>query len=272
MKTSNKILLAKIISKLLILFKRKSNVKVIRNDLKWSLDLNEAIDLSIYLLGKFEPVILNIFLNNYKLYKDKFDIIDIGSNCGAHTLYFAKEFPNSKIISIEPTQYSYLKLNKNISLNPSLKKNIISLQAFVTSKKQLPKSVYSSWNFNTHDEKHNFHLGIKKSTKGSKFISLDELTSKFNIKNSIIKCDVDGNELNVFKSGIKYLKKFKPIIVMELAPYLYKENGYTSEDLFILLKNLNYNFYEGISSKKILNINEYSSKISPGSSKNILLK
>ena len=59
---------------------------------------------------------------------------------------------------------------------------------------------------------------------------------------------------------------------MELAPYLYKENGYTSEDLFILLKNLNYNFYEGISSKKILNINEYSSKISPGSSKNILLK
>ena len=45
MKTKNKILIAKILSKLLTFFISKNQI-VVRNNIKWSLDLDEGIDLS----------------------------------------------------------------------------------------------------------------------------------------------------------------------------------------------------------------------------------
>ena len=61
------------------------------------------------------------------------------------------------------------------------------------------------------------HFGsLKKINK--KIISLDKLIKKI-IKNRFYKIDVDGFELKVLKSGAKYIKKFKPIIHLEFAPY-----------------------------------------------------
>ena len=51
------------------------------------------------------------------------------------------------------------------------------------------------------------------------------------------------DELDVFKSGEKFLKQYKPHIIMELAPYLYEENGYSENDLFNFFTKLNYKFY-----------------------------
>ena len=48
MKTSSKINIAKLISRLLIFFLKKKNICIKRNGLNWNLDLNEAINLSIY--------------------------------------------------------------------------------------------------------------------------------------------------------------------------------------------------------------------------------
>ena len=112
---------------------------------------------------------------------------------------------------------------------------------------------------------------MKKSTANAKIFSLDELVETYKIKYSLIKCDVDGNELFVFESGKNYLQKYKPKIVMELAPYLYAENGYKADDLFKIIKSFKYNFYDVQNYKKIHSINEYSDKIKVGESKNIYL-
>ena len=123
MKTSLKIKVASIISKLIILLLNEKEIKVKRNNLYWNLDLNEAIDLSIYLTGKFEPQIFKIIK---KLSQNgNYDYIDIGANCGVHSIYLAQEFIDSRVIAIEPTNYSFNKLLKNINSNPILKNNII---------------------------------------------------------------------------------------------------------------------------------------------------
>ena len=97
MKTKYKILIAKIIYKILKLFFINDRRKVSRNGINWLLDLNEGIDLSIFLFGNFEKSILR---NAKKLLKNnELDIIDIGSNMGVHTLNFAKNFQNSKVYS-----------------------------------------------------------------------------------------------------------------------------------------------------------------------------
>ena len=229
----------------------------------------QAVDLSIFLTGKFEPQIVQTIK---KLSIDnKYDYIDIGENCGPHSLYLAKEFPNSRVLAIEPTNYSFTKLVNNIDLNQNLKNIITPIQMFITSKKVKPESVYSSWELNSKKIKHQNHLGIKETIENANLDTLDNIVKIYDIKNSVIKCDVDGNELYVFQSGIEYLKKFKPKIVMELAPYLYQENGYTSSELFSFFKSLGYKFYEVSSHKEINFIQEFSNKISVGSSKNIFL-
>ena len=91
-------------------------------------------------------------------------------------------------------------------------------------------------------------------------------------KRTLIKIDVDGNELFVFKSAKYYIKKFKPYIIMELAPYLYRENGYKTKDLLNFILNFKYNFYEVSNFKKIDNIFDFADDIGDGSSVNIFLK
>ena len=58
---------------------------------------------------------------------------------------------------------------------------------------------------------------------------------------------------------------------MELAPYLYPEFGYSVGDLINFLKNMNYNFYEIRTIKKIDRIYDYINLIKQGSSKNVIL-
>ena len=76
MKTKTKLLFAKIIYFFLSALKFSTNVKVRRNNINWNLDLSEGIDLSIYLFGKFDPLIIDMAkaLNLRK----KINIIDIG--------------------------------------------------------------------------------------------------------------------------------------------------------------------------------------------------
>ena len=59
---------------------------------------------------------------------------------------------------------------------------------------------------------------------------------------------------------------------MELAPYLYKERGYSKNEIFTFFQSLNYNFYDGLKFNKIDDLFEYSSNIKDGSSKNIFIK
>ena len=62
-------------------------------------------------------------------------------------------------------------------------------------------------------------------------------------KVDFIKLDVDGHELDVLKSGEKFLKTKKPVIFIEIAPYLYPEFNYKCSELISYIKNLKYSYY-----------------------------
>ena len=129
MKTKYKIVFAKILYLLIKIFVSKDNVIVKRNDINWHLQLNEGIDLSIFIFGNFEKSILK---TSKKLIGSRpIDIIDIGSNMGVHSLNFAINFKKSKVYSIEPTDFAFNKLLKNLSLNPSIK-NVSTNQYFIS--------------------------------------------------------------------------------------------------------------------------------------------
>ena len=267
MKTKYKIQIAKTISFFLKFFYKK-NQNHMRDGIKWSLDLNEGIDLSIFLFGTSEKKIKNL---KYLFKSDsKLTVIDIGANIGSISLPLAKIFNKSKIFAIEPTNYAFKKLTKNLNLNKNLKKNI-SLNQLFLSKVNKPTKVWSSWNFDNDDDKHKQHLGTLHSIKKKSYMSLNEFIKLKKIKKvDFIKLDVDGHELDVLKSGEKILKTKKPVIFIEIAPYLYPEFGYKCSELITYIKKLKYSFYtEDL--KKIIDIDNYIKKITNGGSENFYL-
>ena len=252
--TSHKIFIASILSKILILFLGNEKKIIKRNNINYEIDLNEGIDLGIYLNIKNERKLFNII--NLLNISSKLNFIDIGSNIGSVSLPLSKLFKRSLIYAIEPTFYAYNKLIKNITLNPKLKKRIKPMN-YLISKYTKPKMVHSSWGLNYKKNQHKIHLGTLKKINKNKIISLDRLIKRINKKIHFIKIDVDGFEFEVLQSGIFYINKYKPIIHIEFAPYLHKEFGYSSKKLINLIKKkLKYNFYNE-NLKKINDIDKY---------------
>ena len=257
--TSQKIFIAKVLSRILIFFIGNKKKIIKRDGINYFVDLTEGIDLGIFLNIKNEKKIYNIG----KILSNNITIIDVGSNVGSVTLPLAKKFSDSKIISIEPTVYAFSKLKKNIDLNPVLKKRIKLENTFISNSKKIVNEVHSSWNLSNDSKKHKVHLGTLKKTS-KKIKKLDKVCS--NVKKvDFIKIDVDGHELDVLKSGIKTIKKHKPFIYFEFAPYLYKEFHYTPEILInFIKKDLNYLFYDE-KLKEVSNIESFIKKLKKSS-------
>jgi FkbM family methyltransferase len=275
MKTNNKLLIAKILLKILLLLDFKKKFIIYRNKIKWSLDITEGIDLSIFLFGSFQKKLIFSMFNLIKKQKKNFpffNIIDVGSNIGDKTLSLTKllldhDIKNFKVFSIEPTEYAFNKQIKNVKLNPTLKKKISNHKLFISSKKNKPNKIYSSWNLNNNQNRHQIHGGILKSIKRkTKISSLDKFIIHNKIANKIIvKIDVDGFELDVLKSLQKTLKKTNPIVFMEYAPYAFEEYGSNVLEFNKFLKRYKYKIYD-LSFKRLNSV-----KISDGSSKDIIL-
>ena len=272
MKTNTKIFIAKIIYFFLSFFLLKKIFLIRRNGINWSLDLSEGIDLSIFLFGSFQSKITDSIVKLISRKKSSYNIIDIGSNIGDKSLTLShklikKNIQNFKIYSIEPTDFAYNKQIINLNLNPKLKKKISIFKSFISNKKKIPYSTYSSWNLKPKKNHHKVHGGILKGiNKKTKISTLDSFIKNNKIKNNVIlKIDTDGHEMEILKSFQNYIKKSNPIIFMEYAPYALKEHG-TSVDYFynFLIKN-NYKVFD-LKLNKIDKI-----KIREGSSVDIVL-
>ncbi len=210
-----------------------------RNEIKYKLDLNEVIDFAIYKQGKWEKY-THKFLETFIKKNDI--VLEIGANIGAHTLTIAKIIGEKGLVhAFEPSEYAHKKLKKNIELNPSLQTNIILNKKLVSNSKKiiLNNQIRSSWlrdkNKLKKQEKLNSNLEI---------ISIDEYVKRNNLKKiSMIKIDVDGYDFKVLSGSINTIKKFKPIIFIELSEVCLNKQGDTVSDIYNFLSKLNYKLY-----------------------------
>jgi FkbM family methyltransferase len=247
--TKTKMLIARLLRGLLVrplsaLGYSPSNLQCIRRGLKWNLDLNEGIDLSIFALGSFEPQTLRLIK---RLVKPGDTVFDIGANIGAHTLHLAKQVgATGRVIAIEPTDWAYAKLLRNIELNTSLKEVTTTIQAALCSNGgEVPSEFHSSWSLSSSLERHPIHMGVLKSASNSISSTLDALAQSLEINRlDLIKIDVDGFEVEVFNGAREIIQRFLPVIVLELSPDSYKDQGRDFNKLLDFLEEYNYSLYD----------------------------
>jgi FkbM family methyltransferase len=228
------------------MFGRKNMITANRHGLNWRLDLNEGIDLAVY-LGLYQKTprrVVDTWIRPGSL------VLDIGANVGSHTLPFARAVgAGGRVVAIEPTDYAFSKLSANALLNPDLDGRLIRVQAAITDGAEAPKEAmfYSSWPLHGDGAgRHERHLGELQSARGARFVALDVLLAEMRTGGQIsgpvkfVKMDVDGHELDVLRGGQQTFTQDRPVVLIELAPHVQDEVPGRFEALMNTLVSLGY--------------------------------
>lgn len=247
--TARKIALARVLSRLVLLarglFGRGPELVARRGGVRWRLDLREGVDLSIYLLGGFEPATLRLYP---ALVPAGGVVFDIGANVGSHTLPLARfAGPQGRVHAFEPTGYALGKLRENLLLNPDLAKRVEAHQTMLVQELSGEPApyVYSSWPLEKAAGLHEKHLGRLMSTAGARATTLDRYVAEARIQRvDLIKIDVDGGEPGVIGGGLETLSRFRPTLVMEFEPCLYLGREDAFRGMIGALSGRGYSFSE----------------------------
>ncbi|MBK9637345.1 MAG: FkbM family methyltransferase [Bacteroidetes bacterium] len=228
------------------LYKKETFRLVKRNGINFKLDISNVIDHSYYFYlekPEYHSIILKI--------QSAQVILDIGSNIGNSSLYFASLNSSAKIISFEPHPNSYKKAIENIKLNNFSNIEIINIGL---GQQKMTTKLYEVDEYNSGMNR------ILPDNFGSpyKLVELDILDDVLKRKLidhvDFIKIDVEGYELSVLSGSIETLKS-KPLLFIEIDEQYLKENKSSPLELIEFLMNAGYStFYradngEAISSK-----------------------
>jgi len=201
-------------------------VRARRSGIHWVLDLREGIDLTIFALGAFERDTLRALEATVR---DGATVLDVGANIGAHTLHLARLVgEKGRVIAFEPTDFAVAKLRMNLRANPDLEKRVEVHQAFLVAKAGAPMdaTVASSWPVDG-TAADDAQMGSRAmNVAGASATTLDSvIAAAGDPEVQLIKMDVDGHELEVLEGAQVLLERSRPVIVMELAPYVFHPPG-----------------------------------------------
>ena len=253
----------------------KDNWAIVRRaEIRWCLDLREGIDFSIYLLGAFER---STVVTLEKLVRPGYVAFDIGANIGAHTLRLARGVgPTGRVFAFEPADSVFAKLKQNLALNPDLEKRTRAFQVWLVAEAGAPvrSEVYASWPLQQVDDVHAQHRGRLVTAIRANGDTLDNFVERERIDRlDLIKIDVDGHEYPVLKGALGTLTKFHPVLVMEMSPYIHKEQGHDFGALVTLLRDAGYTFLDMNTWKPIsFRVDELTALIPDGASINVIAR
>ncbi|MBL4862663.1 MAG: FkbM family methyltransferase [Crocinitomicaceae bacterium] len=206
------------------------------NDLKIKLNIDDCIQQQIYFLDFYDKRGIN-FLKKHLKKGDGF--IDIGANIGSYSLIASKLVgEHGKVHAFEPIEDVYNRLLFNVQLYDL--ENVTTCKKAIYETKDLLKFFVSS-----HENlgmssifHHDTESGHMERVEA---ISLDEYVSALNIeKINLIKIDIEGAELFALKGMQNTIKKFRPIIVMEISEDVLQNSSIKSTDVIDFMEEFDY--------------------------------
>ena len=171
-----------------------------------------------------------------QLVKNNENIIEVGSNIGTHTIPLAKHVSNGgQIFAFEPQSQNYKLLLDNINDNEIKNVEVSKLalsskegEAFMNKFDENKTSNFGDARIFSDNNENYEKVPVKTLDQ----IYYDKTKENFSVK--LIKCDTQGQELNIIIGAKKIIDKYKP--------YLYVENDdvHTSKNLIEKIKSMGY--------------------------------
>lgn len=180
-------------------------------------------------------------LRKFFLLREGF-FIDVGAHIGKYTIMLARRLKNKgQVLAIEPISENFKILEKNISLNKL--KNVTALNVAAYSKKGKIKlfsleDEYNSGDFSIKENNSKIQMEVNCDT-------LDGVLEKLKIKENpkLVKIDVEGAELEVFKGMEKILKKGTVIIFEALSREDYEQSKNFLSQFQYKIKKISNEYY-----------------------------
>ncbi len=165
-------------------------------------------DYDLSFLKRYDQILkkYNEILNSNKIPL----IIDCGANIGLSAKFFSEEFPESKIVAIEPDKSNILMAQKNCAAIS----NIEFLEAAIGS---TSGNVQIS---NSDADPNSFRVDRSSSDYDIKVFQIQDILKKFNdIELFITKIDIEGFEDDLFKRNTEWIDKCY-LIIIELHDWM----------------------------------------------------
>ena len=182
--------------------------------------------------------------------KRKIFLIDCGCNYGFYSFYTASLSKQNFVIAVEASTTTAKDFEKNLKLNKFnnivLKKLAISnIDNMTVPFNESENDWESSLTHNEFDKKKIIKIKTQKIDTILKNKKIDDYFL-------FIKLDIEGNELQAIEGAKNTIKKFNPIIIIELSSYILKKNK-NFDYLKFFLKEFDYNIYD--TKKKLVTLN-----------------
>ena len=172
--------------------------------------------------------------------KNKILLLDCGCNYGFYSFYTASLSNKNFVISAEASANTSKEFLKNLEMNKL--KNIDFYNNAISDTEA--ETIF--FNESENDwESSQVHENFKtKEISSIRSTKIDYLPNIFNYKNydTIIKLDIEGNEIKAIKGGLKFIEKTSPIIIIEFSKYIFDKKS-NIEYLNLFLLNYNYSIY-----------------------------
>lgn len=219
-----------------------SEVACTRKGVRWSLDLDEGVQLALY-LGVYERATTKALA---RLAGRGAIVIDVGANIGAQALPLAQRIGSEgRLIAVEPADSAMARLRANFALNPALTDRVTLVhRALGDVGDTAAGAYYARWPLAQAPGTHPVHQGSaeRSTAPGS---TLDSLVDELGLARvDLIKLDVDGYELPVLRGASATLSRHHPMVVMEVCPYLLHERGERPNALTHALLEHGYGLYD----------------------------
>jgi FkbM family methyltransferase len=168
-------------------------------------------------------------------------VIDVGAHAGQFSKLFARMAPQGHVYAFEPSAYARSILAKALAFNRL--GNVTVVPAGLSDEAQTavlhtPLKVSSAWGFGTA------HLGAGASEDADQTVSLmrlDEFAARAGLSRlDLIKADIEGWEMRALTGGEATLRRFRPVLLLEVDGAMMARAGDSPAALFGWLAGLGY--------------------------------
>jgi len=167
--------------------------------------------------------------------------LDIGANFGFHTLCAARKIgAKGQLIAIEPIPKNLRILRKNIQLN-GIARNARIEEAAVSDSSAPFVAMGAS--VGGPDVTAAIHLKPTEGTLQVQNRAWDSFSWSKEFAPKLVKIDIEGAELSALKSGVEFLKRVHPVLLIEVHANLLPGFGATAKDLNDFLSRLGYKLW-----------------------------
>lgn len=165
-------------------------------------------------------------------------VIDVGANFGIYAVLCAQLSDNAKVHAFEPVSKTVKILYDNVIRNAVQKKITIN-EVGVGEKAGITKITSDRYAGN-HFLKNDDYDG---EVEQINVVSLDDYVQNKKLNRiDLIKCDVEGGELFVMKGAVNIIKKFKPMVMLEINEKWTRRLNYSSSELINFMIQLDYKY------------------------------